>query len=94
MDWAARILFRLPPGWTSTARRRRILFLAGSAPGFLGVFATPLHQNLLVALTSFGLFGAAVLFRRTTEPGFVALSDHASLPAPSLSQPAECSHEA
>ena len=59
---------RLPAAWLSTPRRRRFLFLALAAPGFLAVFGTPLHHQLLVMVLGFALFGAAVLFRARTEP--------------------------
>jgi len=61
----------LPLAWTATPRRRRFLFLGLAAPGFLAVFATPLHQDLAALLAGFGLFGAACVFRRRTERVFV-----------------------
>jgi hypothetical protein len=61
---------RLPIAWTATPRRRRLLFLGIAAPGFLAVFATPLHQSLGVLLAGFGLFGGACVFRRRTERVF------------------------
>jgi hypothetical protein len=61
----------MPLAWTATARRRRLLFLGLAAPGFLGVFATPIHQNLAVLVAGFGLFGAACIFRARTERVFV-----------------------
>jgi hypothetical protein len=62
---------RVPARWTASQRRRRLLFLGLSAPGFLCVFATPLHQNLAVLLAGFLLFGAACVFRARTERLFV-----------------------
>jgi hypothetical protein len=62
---------RMPLAWTSTPRRRRFLFLALAAPGFLAVFATPLHQNLAVLVVGFVLFAAACGFRGRTERIFV-----------------------
>ena len=62
---------RLPAAWTTSRRRRRLLFLGLGAPGFLCVFATPLHQNLAVLLAGFLLFGAACGFRARTERLFV-----------------------
>jgi len=62
---------RMPLACTATPRRRRFLFLGLAAPGFLAVFGTPLHQNLAVLITGFGLFGAACAFRRRTERVFV-----------------------
>jgi hypothetical protein len=59
-----------PASWTTTVRNRRILFLALAAPGFGCVFATPLHQNLLVLSLGAVGFLAAVAFRIRTEPRF------------------------
>ncbi len=64
-------LVRLFGSWVRSRRRRRRLFLALAAPGFLAVFATPLHQNLAVLAIGFLLFGAACAFRARTEPLFV-----------------------
>jgi hypothetical protein len=61
----------MPLAWTSTPRRRRFLFLALAAPGFLAVFGAPVHQNLAVLVTGFGFFGAACLFRGRSERVFV-----------------------
>jgi hypothetical protein len=61
----------MPLPCTATPRRRRFLFLGLAAPGFLGVFGSPLHQNLAVLIAGFGLFGAACLFRGRTERVFV-----------------------
>jgi hypothetical protein len=47
-----------------------LLFLGLAAPGFLAVFATPLHQNLGALLAGLGLFTGAWVFRRRTEPVF------------------------
>jgi hypothetical protein len=79
---------RLPAAWTATRRRRRLLFLGLAAPGFLCVFATPLHQNLAVLLAGFLLFGAACGFRARTEPLFVRAEAAAVWPplSPSLSR--------
>jgi hypothetical protein len=57
---------RLPLAWTSTRRRRRLLFLGMSAPGFIAVFATPLHHSFALLI----LGPAAGLFRQRTEPVF------------------------
>jgi hypothetical protein len=64
-------LSRLPLTWTASVKRRRVLYLGLSAPGFACVFATPLHQNLAVLVVGFVLFGAACLFRARTERVFV-----------------------
>ena len=79
---------RLPAAWTASRRRRRLLFLALAAPGFLCVFATPLHQNLAVLLAGFLLFGAACGFRARTERLFVRAEAAAVWPPlpPSLSR--------
>jgi hypothetical protein len=77
---------RLPVAWTASRRRRRLLFLGLAAPGFLGVFATPLHQNLAVLLAGFGLFGAACGFRARTERLFVR-AEAADLWPPPASAP-------
>lgn len=61
----------LPRTWTCSRRRRRILFLALAAPGFLAVFGTTYHHNFFVMLAGFALFGAAVAFRAVSEPLFV-----------------------
>ena len=72
----------LPGIWTSTRRRRRILFLALAAPGFLAVFGTTYHHNFFVMLAGFALFGAAVAFRALTEPLFVQAAADTFLPTP------------
>ena len=68
LSWLNR---HLPREWTATRRRRRILFLAFAAPGFLAVFGTTYHHNFFVMLAGFVLFGAAVAFRAVSEPLFV-----------------------
>ena len=73
---------RLPPRWTRTPRRRRFLFLALAAPGFVAVFATPLHRNLLVLVAGFLLFAAAAIFRRRTEWVFAHAEAAAVWPTP------------
>ena len=79
---------RLPGRWTASRRRRRLLFLGLAAPGFLCVFATPLHQNLAVLLAGFVLFGAACVFRARTERLFVRAEAAAVWPPspPSMSR--------
>lgn len=72
----------LPDAWTSTRRRRRILFLALAAPGFLAVFGTTYHHNFFVMLAGFALFGAAVAFRAVSEPLFVQAASDDLLPSP------------
>jgi hypothetical protein len=72
----------LPAAWTSTRRRRRILFLTLAAPGFLAVFGTTYHHNFFVMLAGFALFGAAVAFRAVSEPLFVQAASDDLLPSP------------
>jgi hypothetical protein len=67
----SRLSARLPARWIATRRRRRFLFLVLAAPGFLAVFATPLHHQFLLMVVGFFLFGAAVVFRGLTEPLFL-----------------------
>ena len=62
---------RIPLACTATVRRRRFFFLGLAAPGFLAVFGAPVHQNLVVLIAGFGLFGAACVFRVRTERVFV-----------------------
>jgi hypothetical protein len=82
------ITARVPLAWTTSRRRRRLLFLGLAAPGFLAVFATPLHQTLAVLLAGFVLFAAACLFRARTERLFVR-AEAAALwpPTPSPKEP-------
>lgn len=68
--------------WTSTRRRRRLLFLALAAPSFLAVFGTTYHHNFFVMLAGFALFGAAVAFRAVSEPLFVQAASDDLLPSP------------
>jgi hypothetical protein len=82
LRWSA----KLPPRWTSTPRRRRLLFLALAAPGFAAIFATPLHRNLAVLAVGFLLFAAACGFRRRTEPLF-ARAERAALWPPTPPPP-------
>ena len=66
----ARFSAIIPQLWLATRRRRRIFFLGLAAPGFLAVFATPLHGRFFIMLAGFLLFAAAALFRTLTEPLF------------------------
>lgn len=68
-----------------TPRRRRLLFLALAAPGFIGVFSTPLHQNLALLVAGALLFAAAVLFRGRSEP-LLARAEAAGLWPPTLKE--------
>jgi hypothetical protein len=89
-----RLAGRLPRSWTASVRRRRFLFLGLAAPGFAGVFATPLHQNLAVLLLGFVLFAAAWIFRRRTERVFVRAEASALWPPPLPSTPPETASHA
>lgn len=79
LAWFSR---HLPAAWISTRRRRRILFLALAAPGFLAVFGTTYHHNFFAMLAGFVLFGAAVVFRAVSEPLFVQAAGDNLFPAP------------
>lgn len=61
---------RVPSRWSRTRRRRRLLFLALCAPGFVAIFATPLHHSFFLLVFGIVLFAAAALFRALTEPLF------------------------
>jgi hypothetical protein len=82
----------LPGAWTATRRRRRILFLAMAAPGFLAVFGTTYHHNFFVMLAGFALFGAAVAFRAVSEPLFVKAASDDLFPAPHPSNQKDSPH--
>ena len=84
----SRLSARLPARWIATRRRRRFLFLALAAPGFLAVFGTPLHHQFLMMVVGFLLFGAAVLFRIQTEPLFLRADAAELWPFPPSSTPA------
>lgn len=77
--WAGRI-----GRWTRTARQRRLLFLALAAPGFISVFATPLHRQLWLLALGLGMFGAVCLFRARTERLF-ARAEAAAVWPPAIS---------
>lgn len=74
---------RLPAPWIRSPRRRRFFFLGLAAPGFLAVFATPLHQNFALLVAGFVMFAAAWIFRRHTE-GLFARAEAADLWPPAL----------
>ena len=84
----SRLSARLPARWIATRRRRRFLFLALAAPGFLAVFATPLHHQFLLMVVGFILFGAAVFFRIRTEPLFLRADAAELWPFPPSPTPA------
>ena len=81
LNTLARFSSIMPQPWLATRRRRRILFLSLAAPGFVAVFATPLHGQFFIMVAGFLLFAAAVLFRTLTEPLF-ARADAAGLLPP------------
>jgi hypothetical protein len=64
-------LSRLPLAWTASVRRRRLLLLGLAGPGFLAVFATPIHQTFLVLIGGILAFVAALIFRSRSERVFV-----------------------
>ena len=72
---AFRLGLHFPEAWWSTARRRRFLFLGLSAPGFLGVAALPLHENLWALLLGLAGMGLACGFRTLSEPMFLTTGD-------------------
>lgn len=76
----------LPIGWISTPRRRRLLVVASSAPGFLLLWTTPLHRSFAAMVLGVLLFAAAQLFRRLTEPVFVR-AEAAALWPPATATP-------
>jgi len=77
---------RLPRSWIRTGRRRRLLFLALAAPGFLAVFATTLHRSLWLLLAGLLAFGAAAWLRAITEPLFVRSAGEPPQSTPDLSK--------
>lgn len=70
-----RIALRLPAAWRRTPRRRRFLFLAFCAPGFIAVAALPLHHNLWVLLVGMAGMGLSTGFRTLSEPMFLTTGD-------------------
>ena len=73
----------VPSRWSRTRRRRRLLFLALCAPGFVAIFATPLHHNFFLLVFGIVLFAAAALFRAQTEPLF----ERADAAGPQITSP-------
>ena len=61
-----------PETWVQTVRARRLLFLALCAPGFLAVFTSTWHRSLAVMALGAAAFSAALLWRRYSEPRFLA----------------------
>ena len=76
------ITARAPQAWVRSVRRRRLLLLALAAPGFLVVFATPLHRSLALLALGLMLFAAALGFRRWSEPLFARAEAAALWPPP------------
>ena len=74
---------RVPSRWSRTRRRRRLLFLALCAPGFVATFAMPLHHNFFLLVFGIVLFAAAALFRALTEPLF----ERADAAGPQITSP-------
>ena len=72
-----RFVRALPHSCRSTARRRRLLFLAACAPGFGAVAALPFHKNLWVLLAgTLGVLAACAL-RALSEPALMSGGPHA-----------------
>ncbi|MHB8283097.1 MAG: hypothetical protein ACYDD1_00290 [Caulobacteraceae bacterium] len=68
------LVMRTPHAWWSTARRRRFVFLALCAPGFLCIIGLPLHRSLWVLVLGLALMGLAWAFRSLTEPLFLPVT--------------------
>lgn len=85
---------RAPSRWSRTRRRRRLLFLALCAPGFVAIFATPLHHNFFLLVFGIVLFAAAALFRALTEPLFERADVAGPLITPPSPPPSENSRHA
>ena len=79
---ALRRLGRIFRRSSRSPRRRRLLFLALAAPGFIAVFATPLHRSLALLGVGALLFAGAIAFRARTEPLFVRAETAALWPPP------------
>jgi hypothetical protein len=62
----------LPVDWRGSARRRRFLFLALCAPGFLAIVFLPIHRNFFLLLAGIASLGLAWGLRRLSEPRFTA----------------------
>lgn len=77
-----RLVTMLPAAWIASRRRRRLLFLALSAPGFFAVFGTSYHRNFFVMAAGLVLFLAAAVFRLRTEPLLVRAEAADLLPRP------------
>lgn len=65
------LLMRTPHAWWSTARRRRFVFLALCAPGFLCIVGLPLHRSFWALALGLVLMGLAWALRSLTEPLFL-----------------------
>jgi hypothetical protein len=85
-------LVRLFGSRVRNRRRRRLLFLTLAAPGFLAVFATPLHRNLAVLAVGLLMFAAACVFRARTEPLFARAEAAALWPTTLPPHPPETPH--
>jgi hypothetical protein len=69
---AAALVRTLPLACRTTARRRRFLLLAASAPGFAAVAALPLHKNLWLLLGGTAWILAALALRFLSEPELIS----------------------
>lgn len=81
-------LSRLPVAWTASVRRRRLLLLGLAAPGFLAVFATPIHQSLALFVAGLVAFATALIFRSRSERVFVRAEAAAVWPPAPVPSPA------
>lgn len=82
LDRLGRLVTMLPVTWIASRRRRRLLFLALSAPGFFAFFGTNYHRNFFAMFAGLVLFLGAVVFRLRTEPLFVRAEAADLLPRP------------
>lgn len=73
---AVRIARLLPYAWRSTARRRRLTFLAGCTPGFAAVAALPLHKSFWLLLSGALAGLAAWALRALSEPTLIQGAHH------------------
>ena len=76
------LVARLPAAWIASGRRRRLLFLALSAPGFFAFFGTIYHRSFWVMIAGLVLFLGAAAFRLRTEPLFARAEAADLLPSP------------
>lgn len=61
----------VPVQWRSTARRRRFLFLAVCAPGFITAAALPFHKGPLLFLAGTAWVLVVAGLRSLSEPSLI-----------------------